>query len=64
MLVTALSPHIGYERAAGISRTAYLENISLREASLKLGFLTSEQFDQWVRPEEMTHPFEEGKGTP
>lgn len=63
MLVTALSPHIGYERAARISRTAYLENISLREASLKLGFLTSEQFDQWVRPEEMTHPFEEGKGT-
>jgi len=56
MLVTALNPHIGYEKAAKISLTAYRENISLREAALKLGFLTAEQFDQWVRPQDMTHP--------
>src|SRR6201985_1240220 len=56
MLVTALNPHIGYEKAAKISLTAYREGISLREAALKLGFLNAEQFDLWVRPEEMTHP--------
>ena len=59
MLVTALNPHIGYEKAAKISLTAYREDISLREAALKLGFLNSEQFDSWVRPEEMTHPLGE-----
>jgi fumarate hydratase, class II len=56
MLVTVLNPHIGYENAAKISLTAYREDISLREAALKLGFLNAEQFDSWVRPEEMTHP--------
>jgi fumarate hydratase class II len=56
MLVTALNPHIGYEKAAKISLTAYREDISLREAALKLGFLNAEQVDSWVRPEEMTHP--------
>ena len=56
MLVTALNPHIGYEKAAKISLTAYREEISLRQAALKLGFLTEAQFDEWVRPEEMTHP--------
>jgi fumarate hydratase, class II len=56
MLVTALNPHIGYEKAAKISLTAYHQDISLREAALKLGFLTAEQFDAWVRPKEMTHP--------
>ena len=56
MLVTALNPHIGYEKAAKISLTAYREDISLRDAALKLGFVTPEQFDSWVRPEEMTHP--------
>jgi fumarate hydratase, class II len=59
MLVTALNPHIGYEKAARISRLAYLEDISLREAALKLGFVTAEQFDQWVRPEDMTGPLGE-----
>jgi fumarate hydratase class II len=59
MLVTALNPHIGYEKAAKISLTAYREDISLREAALKLGFLTAEQFDQWVRPADMTHPLPE-----
>jgi fumarate hydratase, class II len=61
MLVTALNPHIGYEKAAKISLTAYREDISLREAALRLGFLTAEQFDAWVRPEEMTHPLRRGK---
>ena len=56
MLVTALNPHIGYEKAAKISLTAYHEDLSLRDAAIKLGFLTAEQFDSWVRPEEMTHP--------
>lgn len=56
MLVTALNPHIGYEKAAKISLTAYHEDVSLRDAALKLGFLTGEQFDSWVRPDEMTHP--------
>jgi len=56
MLVTALNPHIGYEKAAKISLTAYREDLSLRDAALKLGFLTAEQFDSWVRPDEMTHP--------
>jgi fumarate hydratase class II len=56
MLVTALNPHIGYEKAAQISLMAYREDMSLKEAALKLGFLTAEQFDQWVRPEDMTHP--------
>ncbi|MGA9964754.1 MAG: class II fumarate hydratase [Terriglobales bacterium] len=56
MLVTALNPHIGYEKAAKISLAAYHEDLSLREAALKLGFLTAEQFDAWVHPGEMTHP--------
>lgn len=53
MLVTALNPHIGYENAAKIAKTALKENKSLREAALSLGLLTNEQFDQWVRPEDM-----------
>jgi fumarate hydratase class II len=53
MLVTALNPHIGYENAARIAKTALKENKSLREAALGLGLLTNEQFDQWVRPEDM-----------
>ena len=55
-LVTALNPHIGYQKAAKISLTAYQEDLSLREAALELGFLTGEQFDLWVHQEEMTHP--------
>jgi fumarate hydratase, class II len=53
MLVTALNPHIGYENAARIAKKAHKENKSLREAALELELLTNEQFDQWVRPEEM-----------
>jgi fumarate hydratase, class II len=63
MLVTALNPHIGYEKAARISRTAYLEGISLREASINSGFVSEEEFDQWVRPEDMTHPLDDTGGS-
>ena len=53
MLVTALNPHIGYENAAKIAKKAHKEHTSLREAALELGLLTNEQFDAWVRPEDM-----------
>jgi fumarate hydratase class II len=56
MLVTALNPHIGYEKAAKISLLAYRNNTSLKEAALQLGWVTGEEFDQWVKPEEMTQP--------
>jgi fumarate hydratase, class II len=56
MLVTALNPHIGYEKSAQISLKAYRENLSLRDAAIKLGFVTQEQFSEWVHPEDMTHP--------
>ncbi len=56
MLVTALNPHIGYEKSAKIAMTAYRENTTLREAALKLGHVTGEQFDQWVHAEDMTGP--------
>lgn len=54
MLVTALNPHIGYDKAAQIAKKAHKEGSSLREAALALGYVTGEQFDQWVRPERMT----------
>jgi fumarate hydratase class II len=53
MLVTALNTHIGYENAAKIAKTAHKENKTLREAAIGLGLLTNEQFDQWVKPEDM-----------
>ena len=53
MLVTALNPHIGYEKAAKIAKTAHKENKTLREVAIELGLVTGEQFDQWVRPEKM-----------
>jgi fumarate hydratase class II len=56
MLVTALNPHIGYEKSAQIALKAHREQTSLKEAALALGFLTSDEFDAWVRPEEMTGP--------
>jgi fumarate hydratase, class II len=56
MLVTALAPKVGYDNAAKIAHTAHVEHTSLREAAVKLGFLTGEEFDQWVRPETMTKP--------
>ncbi len=56
MLVTALSPKIGYDKAAQAAHTAHHEHLSLREAVIKLGYLTGEEFDKLVRPEDMTHP--------
>jgi fumarate hydratase class II len=53
MLVTALNPHIGYDNAAKIAKNAHAKGITLRESALELGLLTAEQFDAWVRPEEM-----------
>jgi fumarate hydratase class II len=53
MLVTALSPHIGYDRASEIAKQAHHMGTSLREAALALGYVTDEQFDAWVRPEDM-----------
>jgi fumarate hydratase, class II len=56
MLVTALSPKIGYDKAAEIAHKAHHERLSLREAALKLGYLTEKEFDEIVRPEKMTSP--------
>ncbi len=56
MMVTALNPHIGYDKAAKIAKKAHKENIPLKEAGIKLGFLTSEQFDKWVNPKDMLGP--------
>src|SRR5690554_2803406 len=56
MLVTALNPHIGYDNAAKVAKKAYTENTTLKQAAVELGLLTAEQFDAWVRPEEMIGP--------
>ena len=56
MLVTALSPHIGYEKSAEIAHLAHHEGISLRQAALRLGYVSEAEFDAWVRPETMTQP--------
>jgi fumarate hydratase class II len=56
MLVTALNPHIGYDKAAKIARKAHLEGLSLKESALKLGFLDEKTFDRLVRPETMLGP--------
>jgi fumarate hydratase class II len=56
MLVTALAPKIGYDNAAKVAKTAHHENTSLREAAVKHGFLSAEEFDALVKPETMTHP--------
>ena len=58
MLVTALNPHIGYENAAKVAKTAFREQLTLREAAVKLGFLTGEEFDRIVRPEKMVSPIQ------
>jgi fumarate hydratase class II len=54
MLVTALNPHIGYDNAGKIAKKALHENLTLRESAISLGLVTSEEFDQWVKPEDMT----------
>ena len=56
MLVTALNNHIGYDKAAKIAKKAHEEGTTLRESALELGYLTNEEFNAWVRPEEMTGP--------
>jgi fumarate hydratase class II len=56
MLVTALAPKVGYDKAAQIAHKAHVEKTGLREAAVKLGHLTGEEFDEWVRPEKMTKP--------
>jgi fumarate hydratase class II len=53
MLVTALNPHIGYDKAAAIAKKAHKEGTTLKAAALALGHVTAEQFDAWVRPEQM-----------
>jgi fumarate hydratase class II len=53
MLVTALNTHIGYDNSAKIAKKAHKENKTLKAAAIELGLLTSEQFDEWVRPESM-----------
>ena len=59
MNVTALNPHIGYEKSAEIALKAHREDLTLKEAALQLGYLSEEDFDRWVRPEDMTHPLSE-----
>jgi fumarate hydratase class II len=56
MLVTALAPHIGYDRAAEIAKKAHREGSTLRDAALALGYVSAEDFERWVRPEAMTRP--------
>jgi len=56
MLVTALSPHIGYDRAAEIAKKAHKEGTTLKEAAVGLGYVSAEDFDRWVRPEAMIRP--------
>lgn len=56
MLVTALNNHIGYDKAAKIAKNAHEKGTTLRESALELGYVTNEEFDAWVRPENMTGP--------
>ena len=61
MLVTALNPHIGYDKAAQVAKKAFIDQTSLREAVIKLGFLSGEEFDKFINPEHMIHPKEKDK---
>ena len=56
MLVTALNPHIGYDKAAEVAKKAYEDNSSLRDAIVGLGYMSGEDFDQLVQPEQMIRP--------
>ena len=56
MLVTALTPHIGYDKAAEIAKRAHHEGLTLREAAIELGYVTETEYDEWVRPEKMVGP--------
>jgi fumarate hydratase class II len=56
MLVTALTPHIGYDRAAEIAKRAHHDGSTLKQAALALGYVTEQDFERWVRPADMVHP--------
>jgi fumarate hydratase class II len=56
MLVTALNPHIGYDKAAEVAKTAFKNKSTLRETIIKLGYMSGEDFDQLVQPANMIHP--------
>ena len=56
MLVTALNPHIGYDKAAKIAKTAHRNGTTLQQEAIALGYLTEDQFKEWVRPEDMLGP--------
>merc|ERR1712214_188623 len=56
MLVTALNPHIGYDKAAAIAKTAHKNGTTLKQEAIALGHLTEDQFKEWVRPEDMLGP--------
>ncbi|MEZ4524975.1 MAG: hypothetical protein R2941_03535 [Desulfobacterales bacterium] len=62
MLVTALSPHIGYDKAAKTAHEAHKNRASLKDTAVKLGYVTAEEFDRLVRPEEMVKPGLRSKG--
>ena len=61
MLVTALNPHIGYYKPAKVAKKAYDENLSLRDAIQKLGYMTGDEFDKIVKPEKMIKPSKASK---
>jgi len=56
MLVTALNPHIGYDKAAKVAKKAFTDGSTLKEAALSLGFLSEKEYDEWVVPENMISP--------
>ena len=56
MLVTALSPHIGYDKAAEVAKKAHRDQLTLKEAAVALGYVSAEDFERWVRPEDMLEP--------
>ena len=62
MLVTALNPHIGYEKAAAIAKNAHKKGTTLKDSALQLGYLTAKQFDEWVRPEDMVGKIDQPQG--
>jgi len=62
MLVTALTPHIGYDNAAQIAKAAFAGDTTLREAAIDSGLVTPEDFDLWVRPRDMIKPSPVGRG--
>lgn len=56
MLVTALNPHIGYDKSAKIAKNAHKKGLTLKQSALELGYLNEEQFAKWVKPEQMIGP--------